>query len=98
LHIKAVFGMDDSTDIRLPASARDRKWLRGGHVTVLGRASLCSLALIAAGGERIIADGGQRERNLRSAVFELAWVLSLEIGVALIGGRDGDGEEAARLT
>jgi hypothetical protein len=36
--------------------------------------------------------------NLRSAVFELAWFLSLEIGVALIGGRDGDGEEAARLT
>jgi hypothetical protein len=35
--------------VRLPASARDRKWFRDGRVTVLGRASLCSLALIAAG-------------------------------------------------
>ena len=35
---------------------------------------------------------------MRSAVFELAWPLSLETGVAVIDGRDGDGEEAARLT
>jgi hypothetical protein len=35
--------------VRLPASPRDCKWFHGGSVYGLGRASLCSLALIAAG-------------------------------------------------
>jgi hypothetical protein len=92
-------------------------------VTVLGRASLCSLALIAAGfceppdgsggaerprsgaagaldasgGERIIAGQGNGSEP-EVGRFLAGVVLSLETGVALTGGRDGDGEEAARLT
>ena len=109
--------------VRLPASAPDRKWFRGGHVTVSGRASLCSLALIAAGfceppagsggaerphsgaagaldaagRERIIAGGGNGSEPGVGG-FRAGVGLSLGTGVALIGGRDGGGEEAARLT
>ena len=100
--------------VRLPASARDRKWFRGGHVTVLGRASLCSLALIAAGSCEPPDGSGGAERPRSGAAgaldasggsgslpaggngsepgvggFRAGVVLSLEIGVALIDGRDG---------
>ena len=47
--------------VRLPALPRDRKWFRDGPFTVLGRASLCSLALIAAGScERPAGSGGAK--------------------------------------
>ncbi len=42
--------------VRLPASPRYRKWFCDGPFTVLGRASLCSLALIAA---RFLRAGGR---------------------------------------
>jgi hypothetical protein len=45
--------------VRLPASPRDRKWVRDGSFSVLGCASLCSLALIAAR-ERTMAGWGMR--------------------------------------
>ena len=75
----------------------DCKWFGGGPVYGLGRASLCSLALIAAGScERIMAgggngaDGGQRFRGWRGPFL-------LGSGVACsVAGRGRRG--AARLT
>jgi hypothetical protein len=51
--------------VRLPASSRWRKWFRSGPVLVSGVASLCSLALIAAGScERAAGSrGAERPRS-----------------------------------
>ena len=110
--------------VRLPASARDRKWVRGGPRDRLGRASLCFPCpdrcrfLRAAGRVRgarsaraaapqapltrpagsgsLPAGGNGSEPEVGRFLAGVG--LSLETGVALIDGRDGDGEEAARLT
>src|SRR5271165_5059728 len=52
----------------------DRKWLRDGPFTVLGRASLCSLALIAAGScERAAGSGGaKRPRSGAAGALDAA--------------------------
>ena len=52
----------------------DRKWFRDGPFTVLGRASLCSLALIAAGScERAAGSGGaKRPRSGAAGALEAA--------------------------
>ena len=52
----------------------DRKWFRGGPFTVLGRASLCSLALIAAGScERAAGSGGaKRPRSGAAGALDAA--------------------------
>jgi|GEM_PF-4221462 len=52
----------------------DRKWLRDGPFTVLGRASLCSLALIAAGScERAAGSGGaKRPRSDAAGALDAA--------------------------
>jgi len=53
--------------------------------------------LDACGGERIIACRGNGSEP-GVGRFLAGVGVSLETGVALIDGRDGDGEEAARLT
>ena len=60
--------------VRLPASLGDRKWFRDGPFTVLGRASLCSLALIAAGScERPAGSGGaERPRSGAAGALDAA--------------------------
>ena len=59
---------------RLPASPRDRKWFGDGLVYRFGRASLCSLALIAAGScERAAGSGGaKRPRSGAAGALDAA--------------------------
>ena len=66
----------------------DRKWFRDGPFTVLGRASLCSLALIAAGScERAAGSGGaERPRSGAAGALDAA-------ARERIMGRRGQGSE-----
>ena len=60
--------------VRLPASPRDRKWFLDGPFTVQGRASLCPVALIAAGScERAAGSGGaERPRSGAAGALDAA--------------------------
>jgi predicted acetyltransferase len=78
--------------VRLPASPRDCKWVHGGSVYGLGRASLCSLALIAA----VPASGrpGQGARSARSAAPQAS--LTRPFGSrSWAGGGKGSGRGSA---
>ena len=66
---------------RLPASPRDRKWFGDGLVYRFGRASLCSLALIAAGSCERAAWSGGAERP-RSGAAARANAASLNLAAS----------------
>jgi len=68
----------------------DRKWVRDGQFTVCGRASLCSLALIAAGSCERTAGSGGAERPRRGAAGALDAAARERIM-----GRRGQGSEPA---
>ena len=66
------------TPVRLPASPRDRKWFLDGLFTVQGRASLCPVALIAAGSCERAAGSGAMGANqgpgwFRAGVGPFCW-------------------------
>ena len=79
---------------RLPASPRDCKWFGDGLVYRFGRASLCSLALIAAGSCERAAGSGGAERPRSGAAGALDAAARERI---MAGGGKGAGDGVGRF-